>query len=788
MVDIIRRTSGHNRYLVLTAQDASQIMGSKPNLKVYRCEQTSEAESLFGILSDNEKTNVCHKLHSGDSAQGGFIGSAFYNHLLIQQFKRQNLHMYFTGISHYTNSKGILSEDDEGTFYLVPAIFGIECYGVKFYPFASNDKATKGFIDRLKLDEMKAQQLVTHFYNNTGSMYKNGAPIFPLPEHYENHLVKLLVDGEAIVIHRPRSLCVPNMESPSEMAAAVGSLKEEPVDKTCKPFGMFIIRCEHYGKGKPRKFQLNVLETEFNFNDSKHVLQVVAQTGKPETISIEYEKNKCINNIEKCDSIIVDSTDKKYSNQMIKLSGKGPYDLSVEPNISTYPEDSEGNPVMKLAEFMMNFFIPTESITTPNVYTVKTNGCEDIIKTSKVAEIHCYPAMGWNGEIIAGRTAETEKNFSFKYDKDNRLETAALPEKNKTSFTYGGEISVNVNNHKFTPVKYSRSVEGDSNNFILKKIEDTVSGLLDSIDLIDTIGKKIGVTPAKFTVKPPNIAIGGGMDAVEHPATGVIDYKGSIYLKAKPLLSLDVEIDFFNILIIMAGGATTAVGGPAAAKFIIEMREKFKAGVGSSKSSFEAKGDFFAKLTIKGSVGGSLIWTSNPGEQIVIEQGQEVGDEKDVIESDDPKENGKRSTYTKGELVGKVGITLEAGAYAEGRILKISVKAGIGIGVSGAKDTADPVGLFVTLAASSEKNKPTLSGNVEFSGLQIYYIKFAEMSRKEGVNADEGDSKRVRARTTESKSDPKLEDANTLYTVIKDRKLWEFGEGEASTPQTLTQV
>ena len=139
-------------------------------------------------------------------------------------------------------------------------------------------------------------------------------------------------------------------------------------------------------------------------------------------------------------------------------------------------------------------------------------------------------------------------------------------------------------------------------------------------------------------------------------------------------------------------------------------------------------------------------------------------------------------------MQGKVGITLKAGAHAEARVLKISVKAGIAIGISGAKDTADSVGLFVTLAASSEKNKPTLSGNVEFSGLQIYYIKFAEMSRKEGVNANKDKAAGQRQRGEERKSDPKLEDAKTLYTVIKDRKLWEFGEGEASTPQTLTQV
>jgi hypothetical protein len=197
----------------------------------------------------------------------------------------------------------------------------------------------------------------------------------------------------------------------------------------------------------------------------------------------------------------------------------------------------------------------------------------------------------------------------------------------------------------------------------------------------------------------------------------------------------------------------------------------------------DIQGDFYATLTIKGSVGGSLIWISNPGEKIVIEQG--------VEDSDDLDENNKRVSYTKGELQGKVGITLEAGAYVEGRLLKISVKAGIGIGVSGSKLITDPVGLLVTLAASSEENKPTLSGNVEFSGLQIYYIKFAEMSRKEGVNADDANSGKKKAggdlsdtQTTEHN----LKDAKTLYTVIESKKLWEFGEGETSAPQTLTQV
>ena len=143
-------------------------------------------------------------------------------------------------------------------------------------------------------------------------------------------------------------------------------------------------------------------------------------------------------------------------------------------------------------------------------------------------------------------------------------------------------------------------------------------------------------------------------------------------------------------------------------------------------------------------------------------------------------------------MTGKVGLTLEAGANIEGRLFKISVRAGIGIGVSGATGIGDPVGLFVILAASSEENKPTLSGNVEFSGLQIYYIKFAEMSRKEGVNAYDkktGFNWSNSGGFSKSKSiDSKLEDAKTLYTMIDSRKLWEFGEGDAPTQQALNQV
>lgn len=762
----------------MTEQDARQRVNCEPNLNFYRCEQLGEFDAVLSNLPIRPKIELCHKLQ---------IGAWTYDSFLLDQFKASILQMYHTGLSHYTDPDNKITENAENIFYLAPAIYGIEYPGIKYYNLTYNQEASKQYIERFKLDEMKAQQLITSFYRNTGNMYKGGAPMFPLPEHYKDHLIKMLVEGEAIIIEKAKSLFVP-FEEVISSAVAVGVLRSNQVDDTCQPIEVFIIKCEHFGKG--RKFQLDVINNEPNFNGSQHVLQVVAQTDKPEIITIEYDKPDCTNGDDSCPSIVVDGGE--YSNQTVASS---PFKLKAVPNISKFPEDTSGNPVMKLADFMLNFFIPSNSIINPNIYTVTTHGCDDV--PSHVAEIHCYPTMSWKGEIFAGRAAGIEKQIFYEYDEDNKIKTASLPKDKSPSFTYGGEIAVSVDTHNFTPIKYSRSTKGESNNFILKKIEDTVSGLLENISLIEAIGKKLGITATKFkkpgdkggfsteafTITPPNIAIGGEMKAIEHPATGLIDYDGSIYLKAKPLLAINFEIDFLNILIIMAGAATAGVGGPAAAKFIIEMREKFKSGVGNSTSSYEAKGDFYAKLGIEGSVGGSLIWTSQPGKSIVIEQGEEEGDDLD--------ENKKRSSYTKGEMKGQIGITLKAGAYAEGRLLKISVKAGIGIGVSGANDTSDPVGLFVTLAASSEENKPTLSGNVEFSGLQIYYIKFAEMSRKEGVNDENGDSRRRKAGGVYGKKKSiasNLEDARTLYTVIEAKKLWEFGEGDAPTSQALNQV
>ncbi len=711
MIDIIKRKNGHNRYLVLTARDASQIMGSKPNLKVYRCEQASEAESLFGILSDNEKTNVCHKLHSGDSAQGGFIGSAFYNHLLVQQFKRQNLHMYFTGISHYTDSKGILSEDDEGTFYLVPAIFGIECYGVKFYPFAAKDKITRGFVERLNLDEMKAQQLVTHFYNNTGSMYKSGVPIFPLPEHYENHLVKLLVDGEAIVIHRPRSLCVPNMASPSEMAAvSPSSLKEEVVDKTCQPFGMFIIRCDK------RDFQLNVLETEFNLNDSQHVLQVVAQTDTPKTVFIEHEKDKCKKNKKNCPVVIIDGGE--YSSH--KTIDK-PFKLIAKP----YKKEED----LGFWDFMQSYFLPDLRDLEPQVYTVATDGCDDI--KEQAALVHCFPSFKWKGKVEAG--------MKHKYNAAGLLEDR--------EFNFGGEIEYvrNGNSTKFG----GKSTSTDNKEVSFPKLESMLTSITSKLDNIKNNCQETALNSAGKTLSdlkkeagtddlvvveivPPKVSLGGGIELAESSKTGMVGMAGNVALDLSPLIGLKVETDLLDWLIMTFSGGLGAfllqVKG-LAARSKAKIAEVNGSGVLNSsakkdmtkelkdkegKAIFDA--ELYVKFTAEGSISAKCEW------------------KKDVDDSWLSVEGDKTASAN-----AKITFKLAAVAKAKAEAFCVKISIGAELHLAGAKSSAEGIGIETTLFATTAENKPALGGNIRFTGMAIYFTSWAEA----GIKTAESDSDKV---------------------------------------------
>ena len=229
MIEIIKGASGQNRYLLMTASDARQVIGAKPNLKFYRCEQLGEFDSILGAMPATPVIELCNRLNIDGKNQKAF---------LLDQFKSNELHMYFTGASHYALPDKKLAENAESSFYFTPAIYGLEFTGVQYVNLTSKPDAASQYIQRFSLDDKKVQKLVETFYANTGSMYKNGVPQLSSASLYKDHLLKLLADGDAIIIEKPKSLFVPQEEIIST-AVGVSALRpsqvKDPVEEEEEP-------------------------------------------------------------------------------------------------------------------------------------------------------------------------------------------------------------------------------------------------------------------------------------------------------------------------------------------------------------------------------------------------------------------------------------------------------------------------------------------------------------------------------------------------------------------------
>jgi len=667
MADIYKGTSGNNRYLVMTEHDARRSMNSQPNLNFYRCNLQGAFNEVLEGMPPRPKIEFCFKLN---------IHRNTYDVFLRKQFEANNLQMYFTGASHYTSPNNKLAEDNESALYLAPAIYGLEYYGVKYYNFTSNPEASKQYIERLNLDEGRVEKLVQNFYTNTGSMYINGAPMFPLSQHYQNHLIKLLVDGDAIIIDKPKSLFVPFQEVISS-AVAVGVLKSNQVDDTCQPIEVFIIKCEHFGKG--RKFQLDVINNEPNFNGSQHVIQVVAQTDKPETVTIEYDKPNCTNGDDSCPSIVVDGGE--YSNQKIT---KSPFKLLAKP----YKKNED----LSFWDFMQSYFLPDFRNLKPEIYTITTEGCSDIV--GQKAQVHCYPTFEWSGTVEAG--------MKHKYNEGGLLEDR--------EFNFGGEIKYvrDGNTTKFG----GKSTSTGKQEVTFPKLESMLTSIFSSLDNIKNNSQETALNSKGKTLsdlrketgsddliivelQAPKISLGGGVKLAESSKTGEVGMAGNVTLDLSPLIGLKVETDLLDWLIMtFSGGLGTfllkvkglasrskakiaevensGVLNSAAKK---EMTEQLKDKEG--KAIFDA--ELYVKLIAEGSIGAKCEWT------------KEVDDSWLSVEGDKTASASAKITFK-----------LEAVAKAKAEAFCVKISIGAEMHVAGAKSSAEGIGIETTLFATTE--------------------------------------------------------------------------------------
>ncbi|MFQ3170722.1 MAG: hypothetical protein ACI9DG_000746 [Oleispira sp.] len=753
MTDVIKGISGENRFLVMTEQDARQIMSSAPNLNFYRCQQMGEFDAVLDSISAQPKIELCHKLK---------IGLSTYDSFLIEQFKANILHMYFTGASHYTASSNKLAETSESVFYLVPAIYGLEYSGVNFFNLTSNPAASKQYVERFKLEEMKPQQLVHDFYSNAGSMYKNGAPMFPLPKHYENHLVKMLVDGDAIIIEKSKSLFAPFIEMFSSAEAVGGVLQSNKIDNSCQPIEVFIIKCVHYPK--TRKFQLDVINTAPNFNGNQHVLQVVAQTDKPETVTIEYDKANCTNGDKECPSIVVDGG--SYSGQKITTS---PFKLIAKPFQKT--ED------LSFWDFMQSYFLPDFRDLQPEKYVITTGGCSDI--SGQKAEVHCFPTFEWSGKIEAG--------MKHKYNAVGLLEDR--------EFSFGGEIKYvrNGNTTKFG----GKSTSTGNKEVTFPKLESMLTSIVSKLDDVKNSKQEAGLNSVGKTisdvkkntgsedliiveVEPPKISLGGGLKLAESSATGEVGMAGNVTLDLSPLIGLKVETDLLDWLIITFSGGLGAfllkVKG-LAARSKAKIAEIESSGVLTSavkkdmtkelsdnkgKAIFDA--ELYVKFIAKGEISAKCEW------------------KKDVDNSWLSVEGDKTASAS-----AKITFKLEAVAKAKAEAFCVKISIGAELHVAGAKSSVEGIGIETTLFATTTENKPALGGNIRFTGMAIYFTSWAEAGIKT-MESDDATKKKFKRNNGKpiNKKDVYLNEKKTYdhKQVIFEESTWP----DTKNPQPLSKA
>lgn len=702
MTEIIKGASGQSRYLIMTEQDARQKMNCEPNLNFYRCEQLGEFDSVISTLPIRPKIELCHRLQ---------IGAWTYDSFLLDQFKASILQMYHTGLSHYTAPDNKITENNESIFYLAPAIYGLEYPGVRYYNLTYNQEASKQYIERFKLDEMKAQQLITSFYRNTGTMYKDGAPMFSLPKHYENHLIKMLVEGEAIIIEKAKSLFAP-FEEVISSAVGVCVLKSNQIDETCQPIEVFIIKCDHFGKG--RNFQLDVINNPPNFNGSQYVIQVVAQSDKPETVTIEYDKPACIHGDGECPSLVVDGGE--YSNQKILES---PFKLKAKPHQKK--ED------LNFWDFMQSYFLPDLSTLKPEIYTVTSAGCSDI--SGQKALVHCFPTFEWSGKIKAG--------MEHKYNEVGMLEDR--------EFSFGGEIKYVRDGN--TTTFGGKSTSSNNKEVSFPKLESLLASITSKMDDIKNKNqeialKKAGKTLSDFKansgskdlvnveVKPPKIALGGGIKLAESSKTGDVGMEGSVTLDLDPLIGMTVDTDLLDWLIMTFSGGLGAfllkVKG-LAARSKAKQAEIANSGVLSSaakkdmakelkdkegKAIFDA--ELYVKFIVDGSISAKCEW------------------KKDIDNSWLSVEGDKTASAS-----AKITFKLEAVAKAKAEAFCVKISIGAELHVAGAKSSAEGIGVETTLFATTAENKPALGGNIRFTGMAIYFTSWAEA----GIKTAKSDSK-----------------------------------------------
>ena len=434
------------------------------------------------------------------------------------------------------------------------------------------------------------------------------------------------------------------------------------------------IKCSHY---KDRKYELSITkDTPYE----KRLLQVLSgsKTNSADELDITVGGT--------CDNFQPSTSDEALKSDLLKRPNKngccpafkitGNNTLIEQPGPAKVKllSKSKSKVDTSFVGFFKEIVIPSDIPS--EIYEISGTTCngEQPIK----ATIEAFPNVGWEGSVSLGFAYETHKDSNFNQNQGYKKL------KVNGAWNISGSINAFYDSHKWDlGAKHSGQQHKDS-NFATKGLFDGAQKVLNEIcPLFSEIKSKY----ATVTINWPNITLSGGIKLIEKTNSNKVLPEGNVKISFAPLFGANLTVDVLNILIT---AASTMVGGPALANFLMEVREKAKEGTDPDRA-LGASAEIGIDFIIGAKIDGFIEWKTEDAEK----------------------------WDTAGQVSPSIPIELKGYIKVEVKVFIVKIGAGAYVGAT--------TSIELALTAKHENNKPSIEGKLAFTGITVYYAYFYEV-------------------------------------------------------------
>jgi uncharacterized Zn-binding protein involved in type VI secretion len=443
-----------------------------------------------------------------------------------------------------------------------------------------------------------------------------------------------------------------------------------------------IVQCGH----DKRKLQLDLAKHDVQ------VLQVVSGAHEPDKLIVEWD-GTCDYKHAYCPSVVVHEDDEW------KPIGKTKGTIELEaPSLS----------LVRDWAFIFKLFVSQKDIK-PAYRTIVSRLCLGHAKADVPAgqwlQVQVFPEVSWKAS-----------NVSIAYTHENVEHAEGEPD----SFAYHEEATWVLTGSIAT--KFG----ANATNLPLRG-----TYLSDSLPLVGSLLRKVGWcasvfdsmskhgSPVKFTPRWPKWTMEGELKLVEIPGKPTVGSEGTFMFGFNPLFGIELKTSILDWILRFAG---SFMGGPAVAKALTEIRERFAKGSGDEKSMVQGSLDIDIVLTTGGGIEGKLGWKFVDGQCEIDHEATGLGAVFDV------KVEGH--VIAKGHL--RVGRWFTIEAAGGGKIVAAAVEGN----EANEEPEKKPCRFGARIVPKGGKDLLATEGEIFFSGLGIYYILYLEAGVGGAVNKD----------------------------------------------------